>query len=502
MSMKNEEKKRNQVQETPEPQGLIVKMIRTIAELRDFMRHNKRPICFISASPFNLMGIEGWVGNFTFISYIDPFDGRHPNVFVPSKIPGIEPKSFEEITNYLLQHPEVIDHITRLGVRPVVLFLMFDEKTEALCEERGIEIWHPPARLRHHCDDKIETVRIGNEAGVRSVPNTIGPARTYEELLSLARRAGLGADLVVQTAYGDSGDTTFFIASEDDYNREAEKIAAENEVKIMKRINCRSATMEGCATASGTLLTPLMTEVVGKPELTPKRGGWAGNEIFAGAFPEKVRADARDMAQRLGNKLYERGYRGCFNVDFLIDENNEVYLGELNPRISGASPLTNQAAFAYADAPLVLFHMMEFSGVGYEIDVKELNDRWAREESIDHWSQLIIKSTEEANEIVTHAPATGIYRMALDGSVSYDRFDYRRQAIESDEEALFLRFTGPGDPLKKGHDLGALLMRGRIMNADYGLNERAVNWIKRMKSFYVSEPVTEIQCDEAQEPNH
>lgn len=26
-------------------------------------------------------------------------------------------------------------------------------------------------------------------------------------------------------------------------------------------------------------------------------------------------------------------------------------------------------------------------------------------------------------------------------------------------------------------------MRGRIMNADYGLNERAVNWIKRMKSF-------------------
>ncbi|MGO7165221.1 biotin carboxylase, partial [Rhizobium johnstonii] len=96
--------------------------------------------------------------------------------------------------------------------------------------------------------------------------------------------------------------------------------------------------------------------------------------------------------------------------------------------------------------------MMEFSGVGYEIDVKELNDRWAREESIDHWSQLIIKSTEEANEIVTHAPATGIYRMALDGSVSYDRFDYRRQAIESDEEALFLRFTGPGDPIKKGHD--------------------------------------------------
>ncbi|WP_457661624.1 hypothetical protein [Sinorhizobium medicae] len=81
--------------------------------------------------------------------------------------------------------------------------------------------------------------------------------------------------------------------------------------------------------------------------------------------------------------MRKEGYHGYFNLDFLIDENNEVYLGELNPRISGASSLTNQAAFAYADAPLSLFHLMEFSGIEYNIDVKELNDRWASEEFID-----------------------------------------------------------------------------------------------------------------------
>ena len=32
----------------------------------------------------------------------------------------------------------------------------------------------------------------------------------------------------------------------------------------MKRINCRGATMEACATRSGTLIGPLLTEVVGK----------------------------------------------------------------------------------------------------------------------------------------------------------------------------------------------------------------------------------------------
>ncbi|NKJ71962.1 biotin carboxylase [Rhizobium leguminosarum bv. viciae] len=478
-----------------------MKRISNIAELRLAMRRNKRPIYFISPTNFNLMGIDEWVGNFKFINSIDCYDGRHPNVFVPSKIPHARSKSIEGINNHLLQCEEVIDYIARGGPDPVAVFLMFDETTEKICKELGIEVCHPKAKLRQRCDDKMETVRIGNKAGVPSVPNTLSPARTYEELLYSARKAGLGTDLVVQTAFGDSGKTTFFIANEDDYNRHAAIISAEEEVKIMKRINCRSATIEGCTTASGTLVGPLMTEIVGKPELTPYKGGWAGNEIFAGAFSEKVRAKARDMAYRFGNQLREEGYRGYFDLDFLIDvEANEVYLGELNPRISGASSLTNQAAFAYADAPLFLFHLLEFSGIEYDIDVEELNDRWAREEFIDSWSQLILKWTENLVGTVTDAPATGIYRMAPDGSVSYDRFDYHRQAIKSDEEALFVRFTGRGDSLQRGVDLGALIVRGRVMDDEFELNERAHNWITGIKRLYASKPVTEIQCDEAKEP--
>ncbi|TBY16886.1 biotin carboxylase [Rhizobium leguminosarum] len=468
-----------------------MKRISNIAELRLAMRRNKRPIYFISPTNFNLMGIDEWVGNFKFINSIDCYDGRHPNVFVPSKITHARCKSIEGINNHLLQCEEVIDYIARGGPDPVAVFLMFDEKTEEICKKLGVEILLPTAKLRQHFDNKMETVRIGNKAGVPSVPNALGPARTYEELLSEARKAGLGTDLVVQTAFGDSGKTTFFIASEDDYNRHAAEISAEDEVKIMKRINCRSATMEACATTSGTLVGPLMTEIIGKPELTPCKGGWAGNEIFANAFSEEICAKARDMNIRLGDQLLQEGYRGCFNADSLVvPEDNEVYLGELNPRISGASSLINQAAFAFADAPLFLFHLMEFLGIEYDIDVEELNDRWAREEFIDSWSQLILKSTEDLVGTVTDAPATGIYRMAPDGSVSYDRFAYRWKAIENDGEAFFLRFTGAGDPLYDGADLGALIVRGRLTDDKSKLNKRALNWITGIKRLYVSKPVT------------
>ena len=420
--------------------------IKTISDLKLMFHRNERPIYFISATNFNLLGLDRWVNRFRYISYIDCFDGRHPNVFVPPETPHDEFESIEDITNHLLQHKDVVDMIERRGGQPVGTFLMFDEKTEELAKDIGLDIWFPPAKLRQRCDNKMETVRIGDKAGVKSVPNALEKVESYEGLMKTCEKHGLGTDLVIQSAFGDSGHTTFFIANEDDFNRYKKEIVNDPEVKIMKRINCRGGTLEACATQSGTVVGPLLTEVVGAKELTPYKGGWCGNEVFPGAWPEGVRLKARAMAEKFGNQLLEEGYRGYFDVDFLIDQDNgEVYLGELNPRICGASPMTNHTAYAYADAPLFLFHLLEFSGVPFDLNVREINDRWAQPFFIDSWSQVVIKFTEDRIDQVTHAPATGIYKMAEDGTVGYQRFDYERRAIDNEREAFFLRITGPGD---------------------------------------------------------
>ena len=69
----------------------------------------------------------------------------------------------------------------------------------------------PTAALRHHLDSKLVTTRLGNEAGVPSVPNVLASRADYDGLLELAASAGLGTDLVVQLPWGDSGKTTFFV---------------------------------------------------------------------------------------------------------------------------------------------------------------------------------------------------------------------------------------------------------------------------------------------------
>jgi D-alanine-D-alanine ligase-like ATP-grasp enzyme len=476
----------------------MMEKVRNVSDLRLMFHRNERPIYFISATNFNLLGIDQWVNRFKYINYIDCFDGRHPNVFVPPELPHEEFASIEDINNYLLQHKDVVEWIERRGGKPAATFLMFDEKTEEIAREIGLDVWFAPAALRSRCDNKMETVRIGNKAGVKSVPNALSRVDSYAHLMQIVDEHGLGTDLVVQSAFGDSGHTTFFIANEDDFNKHKDEIVNDPEVKIMKRINCRGATLEACATQSGTLVGPLLTEVVGARELTPYKGGWCGNEIFPGAFSEVVRTKARDMAFRFGNQLLEEGYRGYFDLDFLIDtDSGEVYLGELNPRICGASPMTNHAAFAYADVPLFLFHLLEFSGVPFDLNVHELNERWAEHSFIDSWSQLVIKYTRDNVDVVTHAPQSGIYRMGTDNQVSYHRFDSNRREIENEQEAFFLRITGPNDYRYEGADLGILITRGRSMNDDFRLNERAHRWIDGIKRYYAATPLVTAQVDTA-----
>ena len=56
-----------------------------------------------------------------------------------------------------------------------------------------------------------------------SVPNALSVIESYEQLQEVAKAAKLGDDLVVQTAFGDSGHTTFFIKSASDFRKHASR---------------------------------------------------------------------------------------------------------------------------------------------------------------------------------------------------------------------------------------------------------------------------------------
>jgi biotin carboxylase len=463
--------------------------LRGVSEARAFLRTNETPVFFVSPTAFNLMGIDRWVRNFFYISYYDSFAGGHPRVFVPTDRSRRDFASIEDINNHLLCDPEVREWIRSHGPGGKVAFVMFDEETEALAAELGLEIVHPAAALRERLDSKIVTTRLGNEAGVPSVPNVLGRASSYPDLITLAATDDLGTDLVVQTPYGDSGKTTFFIASRGDWDRYAHELVGQ-ELKVMRRIRNFEVAVEAAITRHGTIVGPFMTSLVGHPELTPYKGGWCGNDIFPDALSETQRDRARAMTERLGARLAEEGYRGFFEVDFLVDrDTGELYLGELNPRVSGASSMTNVTAGAYADMPLFLFHLLEYMDVDYELDVDEINSRWAKTAAEDVWSQLIVKETSPDVELLTAAPRTGVYKLDDAGRISFARWANDWHNLIDETEAFYLQVAAPGDYRYKGADLGVLVTRGRLQSDDDELTERCHRWIDGITAQFAGTPV-------------
>jgi hypothetical protein len=472
--------------------------LKNISEVRHFFRTNDVPILFFGATPFNLLGLDRWVRNFSYITYYDAWDGAHPRVFTPGHKPYREFESGEEINNWLLTNPEVRAHIdaaTPRGVRPKVAMVFFNSETEEICRELGYDLILPAASLRQHLDSKIVTTRLGNEAGAPSVPNVLTRVDDWAGLQAVAEKAGLGDELVVQTPYGDSGKTTFFISSEADWRKHSADIVGE-EIKVMRRINNRPVAVEAVLTRCGTVVGPFMSELIGYKRLTPARGGWCGNEMFPEVLTGESRRTATQLVRRLGDRLAEEGYRGFFEVDVLVDtDTGEVYLGELNPRISGASSITNVTAGAYADVPLFLFHILEYMNVDFDLDVDEINERWEELASADVWSQMVMKETDDVVQRLTATPPTGQYLLDASGALVFRRAALDWHQLQNESEAFFLRIYGPGDYRWKGADLGVLVTKGRLQ-VDSGTGKsalaiRARHLIDSIRAEYAGTPIAE-----------
>lgn len=472
--------------------------LRNISEVRHFFRTNDVPIYFFGATPFNLLGLDRWVRNFSYVTYYDAWDGAHPRVFTPVNKPYQEFESGEEINNWLLTNPEVRAYMSASaprGVRPKVAMVFFDAKTEAICKELGYDLILPPASLRDHLDSKIVTTQLGTEAGAASVPHVLTKVEDWEGLRAEADKAGLGDELVVQTPYGDSGKTTFFISSEADWRKHSSYIVGED-IKVMRRINNRPVAVEAVLTRCGTIVGPFMSELIGYEDLTPNRGGWCGNEMYPEVLASENRRAATQLVRRLGDRLAQEGYRGFFEVDVLLDtDTGDVYLGELNPRISGASSITNVTAGAYADVPLFLFHLLEYMDVDFELDVDEINERWEELASADVWSQMILKETDDIVQRLTATPSTGQYRLNSSGALVFDRPGLDWHQLQNESEAFFLRIYGPGDYRWKGADLGVLVTKGRLQvdspEGGSALTIRANHLIDSIRAQFAGIPISE-----------
>jgi hypothetical protein len=468
-------------------------MTKTLCSIADIKRHfaeNEVPYYFISASNFNMMSLHDWVRGWMNINLVDCFDKRHPQVQVIADDHTRIFESIEDVNLYLLNSPEAR---ALLAAKGRALFLFFDEQIEALCRTLDIDIILPKSKLVREIDSKIITTEIGNQAGVNSVPNVLTKVSSFAALQKIAEQANLGSRWVVQTPYGDSGKTTFFISSEADYQKVADKIENEAQVKVMRRVNCTGTAIEACATRWGTFVGPLLTELIGIEALTPYPGGWCGNELYTDAFSADIRKQVQQKSQAMGDALYQRGYRGYFELDYLIDlDTHEVYLGELNARITGISAMTNMSDFSAKNIPLFLFHLLEYDAdVELKLDVNEFNQAVLAQGAAGTAAQVILKYTDEPLQIITQAPVSGVYAMTKSGELTLQRASYIRRDALAENEAYLLRIMNTGEYAYHGGDLAIMFVNRVIRTSQGQLNTAGQHWVEALQRCFQFRPLNQ-----------
>ena len=469
--------------------------MQTTHDIKKYLQQDSTVYYFISATNFNLMMMGDWLKNWFNINLIDCYNQQNNTLLTPEYQETPLFKDIESINHFLLGNKKMIDHIEQQkknNVEIKILFLFYDKALEELVKSLDLKLIMPSNQLVKEIDNKITTTEIGNDVKVPSVPNALVPITSYKDLTDIIKKAQLGKKVVIQTAYGDSGKTTFFIENEDDFNQVKDKISAEKKVKIMRNINCLQVAIEACATKKGTYIGPILTEIIGHPDLTPYQGGWCGNDVNPDAFTKETQETIYKYTELLGNALYKRGYRGYFEVDYLIDseQQNAVYLGEINPRVTGISALTNLSSFCNEHIPLFAFHLLEYSEIDFALNPVQFNQQ-VRNAHHKPFGQLIFKSTEPELSILTEIPATGIYQ--IDQNQQLKWLHYADNTIGMKKDQLFiLRIMAVDKYIYKGADLVIVFSHHLMQDQQQkNLTETAKNLIKGIKSAIKTRELTE-----------
>jgi len=420
--------------------------------------------------------MEKYIGALHIICAVDTFNGMHPNVFAPASFNYNYLENYEDTINGLLRNQDVINYIRTNGLGKLITWLL-DETTEKLARNLGLEVCLPPVALRNYWGSKVKANHLAELADVPCVPYVVSAISSYSHLRQIS--AHLGTQLVVQMQHGYGGEATFFISNQLDFEEHKQRLTNGEEMRIMKRINSISTGLEGCITRYGIVTSPLLLELVNIPELNLYLGGWSGNQLAPDAFPESIVAAAQNYAIRMGHQLQKVGYKGYFEIDFLIDkeQNNKLYFGEINLRFCGFTSMFAYALLSQQEAPLILYHLAEWLDISYHLDAAALTQRWR---SLLQGTSLSFLYMHNVLEASMSSIPSGVYRINSDDQVFFERSEASIPHLNSDQ-IFWLNVAPDWQVLQKGHEVGGLFLPKKATDDAQYLNIVAKKWIRGLR---------------------
>jgi len=413
-----------------------MRKIGSMEDLKGIFKNFNKSVIGIGVTAFNRLGPEKFIPGYQIVclshgrdldlikSKVKVFsaeesEGRHLNIGRnSSSLIGLE--NVKEFLNSL--------------ENPHLLFYKVTKKTEKICDEEGWDIIGNS--IYEGMDNKAFLREILDKCGLRKIPGEVCDLRgkDYPEL-----RKRYGNKIVIQLLKSGGGKGTFFVRSPEDFERAKGKVLEKgsSEVVVAKFIEGPSPSLTGCVTMHGIIYTNLQYQLLDIPEvMNPK----VGNGVFCGHewtssddFPPGIQRQAYEYAEKIGEYLKGMGYKGIFGLDMVIDsKENRIYVTELNPRLLGSFPLITMVHLRNSETPLIMFHIMEFLGIDYEMDLEKINELVKKPKT---GTQLILYN-KWGKVVRNRASLRAGFYSVKDGKLVYRRPGYRLEDLRGEDEFL------------------------------------------------------------------
>ena len=238
-----------------------------------------------------------------------------------------EPLCVEDVMNVVeLEQPDGV--IATLGGQTAV-------NLAQPLHDRGVKIIGAGVDAINRAENRDEFEKLLAEL---DIPQPKGRAVTsVEEGIAAAKE--IGFPVLVRPSFVLGGRAMQIVATEEDlrrYLRTAVEIDADKPVLVDKYIRGKEVEIDGVCDGTDVFIPGIM-------ELVERTGVHSGDSISvypSYSLSRIVKEIILDYARRLGLGV---GIKGLFNIQFIVDEHERVYIIEVNPRSSRTVPFLSKA---------------------------------------------------------------------------------------------------------------------------------------------------------------
>lgn len=338
----------------------------------------------------------------------------------------------------------VQDYIRDQGPTIGILVYKSSTRIQEICQQNHWQLLTNLPEIRDPYENKKVFRETIIKLGLRPIEGEVMEINNFTEKVFVSIQKKYGQSLVlklpeVTTGGGIGNSYVDNISGLTSFWTKMKKFSQKYSLKyviIERKIKGISPSISGCVTHKGILTGVVQTQITDIPEVINIKlgsGMFVGHDWSYCHYSEEIQKQAREIAQKFGQELKDKDYRGIFGIDLVVEENTQkVYPCECNPRFTGAFPVYSMIQLRQNEIPLEAFHLLEHLRLDYDFDFETVQQTYWQKKNGAHL--ILCNRTENWVEITGEVKA-GVYRPEGD-SLKFLRSGFSLLDIKNQNELV------------------------------------------------------------------